>query len=95
MGREFLQCSQNYEMKGLVWLPQGGMIQNILRSACQFQESWHFPHALVFPNDPRRFISILYDLEPNTSLSVNHLLSLVNEVSGLYKRSILSLQLVI
>lgn len=47
MGREFLQCSQNYEMKDLVWLLQRGMIQSILGSACQFQESWHFPHALV------------------------------------------------
>lgn len=52
MGREFLQGSQNYEMKGLVWLRQGGMIQSILRSARQFQESWHFPHALLFPVIP-------------------------------------------
>lgn len=34
-------------------------------------------------NDPRCYTSILYDLEPNTSLSVNHLLSLVNEVAGI------------
>lgn len=32
---------------------------------------------------PRCYPSILYDLEPNTNLSVNHLLHLVNEVGGI------------
>ena len=34
-------------------------------------------------NGPRCYPSILYDCEPNTSLSVNHLLYLVNEMSGI------------
>lgn len=49
---EFWQCPQHYAMKDLVWLPQGGMIQSILKNTCQFQESWHFSHALVFPVIP-------------------------------------------
>ena len=47
---EFLQCPQHYAMKDLLWL--GGMIQSILKNTCQFQESWHFSHALLFPVIP-------------------------------------------